>query len=292
MRALPFLFLALVGCTNNGPGGTGNTGTATGATGTGTGTGVGYTGTTGTSTGAPFQHGPVDLITDRNWPGLRVRIDYVEGHGPDPDALDEMRTELDALVASGHIVKPAGIELVLDDALPAGDPGAVYTFEQLNYTLGVNAGPNEEGDFVIIHALWTDGSYETDGDGGLTLGFAYGSNRLVMLADNIERGCDTFLNGPLGLGMGQRVCEVTEATVGMHELGHLFGLVNNGLDMQVDHQDEEHGRHDDNEDCLMYWAVEGSTAFEAVAAGSGLGGPEVKQFDAECLADMMAAQTN
>ena len=235
--------------------------------------------------------GPLDLLTDEWHGGLRVEIDYVAGSGPDPEALDRVNAALAELVAGGQITKPSGIELVLDDELPAGDPDAVHTFGDLTDVIEANRGPHEDGDFVVIHALYTDGHYEQDGQGGgVILGFAYGANNLVMMHDNIQRACDNVLAGPLGLGMGESLCEAAEGTVLMHEIGHLFGLVNNGLPMVADHQDTDHGRHDTDEDCLMYFAAERDSMVEGIAGAAGIGGPQIKSFDAACKADMAAVQ--
>lgn len=47
-----------------------------------------------------------------------------------------------------------------------------------------------------------------------------------------------------------------ETTVVLHEMGHLLGLVNVGSEMVEPHEDESYDHHCDNEDCLMYWAIE------------------------------------
>ncbi len=284
MNRLVAAFLPLVmACAGpgNGPGGGGGaaTGTAAGSP------------TTGAPTTAPSRIGPLDLITGQSYGGLRVRIDHVEGRAPDPQALDLVRDALTDLVAGGQLTKPAGIELVLDEVLPAGtDTDAVRTFDELATTLEDHAGPDVEGSFAVIHALWTDGRYEGDSDSGTVLGFAWGGNKLVMLADNIDRACAATLGGPLGAGLDDSLCEAAEGSVLLHELGHLFGLVNNGLPMVADHQDPDHGHHDANDECLMYWAMETSSVTDRIAATVGLQGPRLKEFDAACKADLAAAQ--
>ena len=44
----------------------------------------------------------------------------------------------------------------------------------------------------------------------------------------------------------------------MHEFGHLLGLVNLVYQSPVDHEDPDHPGHSNNEDSVMYWAVESS----------------------------------
>lgn len=249
----------------------------------------------GASTGATGGGGgrldPYDLVTDRSTSGLRLSIDHVTGREPVAAVRGLVEDELAELVAGGHLVKPGGISIVLDESLVAGDPEAVHTFDELAALLDAHAGPDLDGDVAVVHGLWVDGHYENDTDGGRVLGFAWGGNRLVLLPDNLAAACDQVLSGPLGLGLDQRLCEVTEASVVMHELGHLFGLVDNGLPMVTDHRDPNHGNHDSNADCLMYWAADQSTVVEALAGALGLGGgPQVLGFDDACLDDLAAAQ--
>lgn len=46
---------------------------------------------------------------------------------------------------------------------------------------------------------------------------------------------------------------IEQATM-IHEVGHAFGLVNNGLPMATNHEDTAHPHHCTNEDCIMFWA--------------------------------------
>jgi hypothetical protein len=65
----------------------------------------------------------------------------------------------------------------------------------------------------------------------------------------------------------------------------LFGLVNidgSGTDMQTEHQDEQNGHHCDNENCLMYYAMERSDLISQFFDES------VAELDANCIADLQA----
>lgn len=57
---------------------------------------------------------------------------------------------------------------------------------------------------------------------------------------------------------GPVVQKYVEQSTIIHELGHAIGLVNNGIPMKTPHQDEAHGNHTKNSDCVMYWQNEGS----------------------------------
>lgn len=58
-------------------------------------------------------------------------------------------------------------------------------------------------------------------------------------------------------GQGLGIQKFVEQSTIVHELGHAFGLVNNGVPMVVDHQDDAHGAHSTNTDCVMYYLNEG-----------------------------------
>ena len=50
--------------------------------------------------------------------------------------------------------------------------------------------------------------------------------------------------------------EEIENSVLVHEYGHLLGLVNLVYKSPVDHEDKDHPGHSNNEESVMYWAVE------------------------------------
>lgn len=230
----------------------------------------------------------VQLFGPSARPGLRVELHHRQGAGPTDAAIDKLEDALDVLVASGHIDKPGGIEVVRGTQLPAGDPDAVHTFDALRAELEAVRGPFVDDDATVIHALYTDGSYEDDGPNGTVLGFAWGGARLVMMRDSIDASCDRpgFTLLPGGRANG---CATLEGSVLLHELGHLFGLVDNGLPMVTPHRDPDHGAHDDDEDCLMYWAAETNRAADRILDRLTGGNTGLPSFDQACLDDMAAA---
>jgi predicted Zn-dependent protease len=87
------------------------------------------------------------------------------------------------------------------------------------------------------------------------------------------------------------VAKFTEQFTLIHEAGHAFGLVNNGIPLSGPHHDSEHGAHCSNQDCVMYWQNEGRSELidfvrKIILTGSSvLYGTEclndVKEFDAK-----------
>ncbi|MEZ4267006.1 MAG: hypothetical protein R3F39_11550 [Myxococcota bacterium] len=243
-----------------------------------------------TVTKVPTSFGPVDLVTARKYDALLVEIDYVAGHAPNPAALSQLEEQLNTLRKDGHLAKSGGIRFVLDESLDPVGADHVSTFDELSDRAKAHRSILPRVGEATIHVLYTDGKYQDDGDQTYVLGFAYGGSWLVMLADNIERGCQSspLLGLPAFSGLAAQACARGESTVFLHELGHLFGLVDNGTPMVKAHEDPDHGGHDSNTECLMYWAIEGSRAFDVIAERFQKGKSGAVPFDAACLADLDA----
>lgn len=243
-----------------------------------------------TVTEVPTSFGPADLVTARKYDALLVEIDHVAGHAPNATALAQLEEQLNALGDDGHLAKPRGIRFVIDESLDPVGADHVNTFAELSARAKAHRSVLPRVGEATIHVLYTDGHYQDDGDKSSVLGFAYGGSWLVMLSDNIARGCkDAPLLGLPGLtGLAGQVCARAESTVFLHELGHLFGLVDNGTAMASPHEDPDHGGHDVNADCLMYWAIEGSRAIDVIAERFQQDKTGAVGFDAACLADLDA----
>ncbi|MDZ7849102.1 MAG: hypothetical protein U5L96_21590 [Owenweeksia sp.] len=66
-------------------------------------------------------------------------------------------------------------------------------------------------------------------------------------------------------------------------MGHLMGLVNTGTPMVNGHEDGSHVDHCNDDQCLMYWAVQ-----SADAIGNLLGNSNPSSLDSQCRADIKA----
>lgn len=239
----------------------------------------------------PSSFTAADHVTDADYDRLVIEVDFVTERGPHGTALSDVQAALDRMVADGHLAKSAGAAFALDDAIPAGDPDKVWTFAELSAMSAAYRDYDLSDDASAIHILYVDGRYEGDTDQGSVLGFAWGGSWVVMLKDNITRACasSSVLGGPLLSGLRDRVCARAEASVLLHELGHIFGLVNNGTPMVEDHEDPDHAKHDVDPDCLMYWAIERSGAVDIVAQRFVGGGEPTLGFCDASLADLAAA---
>jgi hypothetical protein len=209
----------------------------------------------------------VEFLAAAPYDSLVVEIDWVAGHEPPSESLDALGSALAELVN-----KPGGVDIVLDDELPPqGSPSwTVAETESLEVAWRDRYRDLDAG-VAVLYYLYVDGNSSADTDSGRVLGYAYHGSSLIMFAETIA---DTESGLPLQSTVGEAVV--------VHELGHVLGLVNNGVPMVEPHQDTAHGHHDDDDGCIMYWAVETDAIVDLLLSGA----PEL---DDACRADLAAA---
>jgi predicted Zn-dependent protease len=130
----------------------------------------------------------------------------------------------------------------------------------------------------VIFLVFLDGYYFFNGSvQNNVVGVSVGKFAVAVFKPVIE-------SIPSGL-FGNSRPNVEQATV-VHEIGHALGLVNNGVDMEEDHQDVQHGKHCTNEDCVMFWLNESAGDMSSFI-GSGIFGNNQPKlvFGQECLND-------
>lgn len=181
--------------------------------------------------------------------------------------------------------KPGGIEVVEDSILPSRGEEHRWTFEDLDAFAREHFGGDPDRDTVAIHVMIVDGRYATDSDAGVVLGLAWGNRHLAIFAETIARACG---RDPLLAALREELCEDVEIATWLHEIGHVIGLVDNGLPMVEPHRDEDHGAHCTNRECLMYWTAKGSRLVDALGALLLDGGSPRFRFDEACVADLVA----
>jgi hypothetical protein len=76
------------------------------------------------------------------------------------------------------------------------------------------------------------------------VGLSFGASSLALYLDTADRGQDKL----------QTTAEM-QGTILVHEMGHLLGLVNNGVPMVTPHEDPEEAHHDADEDCVLHHQV-------------------------------------
>jgi hypothetical protein len=211
---------------------------------------------------------------------LRFELDAVEGLSPHASSLEY----LEAFVGRA-LDKPDGVSFDADETLSPAGSDHVWTFDELDTSSRQHAEDDTDGP-VSIHVLFLDGSYASSEEGGTVLGLAWGERHIALFQDAIRAGCSGGLLGALST----EACEIAERNVWAHEIGHIIGLVDNGIAQQTNHRDADHGRHDVSGDCLMYWAYDRPAVFDVLLSRLDSGESADADFCENCWADLIAAR--
>jgi hypothetical protein len=219
-------------------------------------------------------------VTSARATRLRIDIDAVAGLWPYASSKSHI-----AGFYSELLDKPDGIELLEDETLEGIDPNTEWTIDQLD-ALAREHASDEPAGTISIQVLALPGSYSSE-DGGTVLGVAWSQRFVALFQDSLRSNCEGGLLG----GLQQEACEVAERNVWAHEIGHVIGLVDNGIPMQTDHRDPDHGRHDVNEGCLMYWAYDRPQIFDTLIDRLGSGEGSDLELCEQSQADVEAARS-
>ena len=147
-----------------------------------------------------------------------------------------------------------------DGRVPAQD---VYSADDLRALTRRHRDRRSSAQRVAVYVLVLEGRYTDE----RVTGLAFGATAFVLFPDQMG-------GAPLGVNR-----DAYETAVVVHELGHLFGLVN--LTGQgAFHEDPEHPGHARSDGSVMYWAVE-----DVSIANVFRGGPP-REFDDDDLREM------
>ncbi|PRP90745.1 hypothetical protein ENSA5_61790 [Enhygromyxa salina] len=221
------------------------------------------------------------LIRSDPYPRLVIELDWTPGFEPQPEVADDILALFSTLLD-----KPGGIELVMDEVITAKGEGAWTSSDRVAAAQEYRTLEIAD-DAIKVHVMFVDGhAAEDDEMSGAILGYAWGTT-IMMFKDTIQTSCANAVLGPLQ----DQLCRDTEYLIWSHEFGHVIGLVDNGLPMVMDHKDPvpEHGDHDENSDCVMYWAYTSTDALDSLVDRLLANEPPI-EFDDACLADIEAAK--
>ena len=201
-----------------------------------------------------------DLLSSENFKALKVEIQYMEGFEPDLGAIVQLERFL-----KKHLHKPEGITIVTKEIKAASSES--LTREDVSRIEAENRQFYSYDDMITLYFLYTNGEYINP----KILGEAYRNTSAVIYGKAIMEN-----TGKLGKPNRTKL----EATILLHETGHLLGLVNKGSAMHSEHIDEQHASHCSNKDCLMYWANGLQDKFGYLVRGA------IPELDAHCLEDL------
>lgn len=208
-----------------------------------------------------------ELLSGQNFDTLSLEVFYVKGFEPTSTTLKNFKSFL-----GNRLHKSGGIKINLKEIQSPGK--TVYSITDIkDLENDIRTTYNDEGN-IAVFGIFIDGEYSENTSEGSVLGVAYRNTSFVIFEETVQN----FSGQPLAPST-----TVLETTVLSHEFGHLMGMVNVGTPMQSSHQDETHGKHCTNEDCLMYWTAEtGEGLLNSISGGT------VPSFDSQCLADLQS----
>lgn len=189
---------------------------------------------------------------------VTFEIDYEEGAEPyttfgvlrpgNPFLLSEanIKAMFDAAGTSPEIVLPKQLDQM--SQLPEDfAPQANYSARELVDLSELYRDTPATATERSFHILFLDGYFrDEDGERRNVLGVSIGDTGVIAMFKPV------IDNNSLSV-------QFIEQTTLIHEFGHAAGLVNNGVDIVIDHHDEDHGAHCNNDDCVMYYLNEGSS---------------------------------
>lgn len=209
---------------------------------------------------------PDNFLSDKTYDKLIVEIQYVKGFEPAAATVNNLKAFLEQ-----RLNKPEGITILQSEIESPGR--SVYTVDDVRAVEKNNRVHVTKGKTLTSYLFFADGEYAGNNGSSKVLGIAYGGSSMVIFESTIQN-----FSG----GITQPPRATLETTVTEHEFGHVLGLVNNGTPMQSSHQDEPHGKHCSNANCLMYYTAETSDIVANIIGGN------VPVLDNKCLEDLRA----
>jgi len=209
-----------------------------------------------------------DFLRAAHFRSIVVEVDYPAGRPPCPEALELLGRRL-----QDHCDKPGGVTVVLDDAIATEAFVPVIGHDQLRSLEDSyrDAYASDKASEAVLYVVCVPGASDRDTTTEKVVGLSFGASSLALYLDGCDRGAD-----PLA------TTAEMQATVLVHEMGHLLGLVNNGVPMVTPHEDPEEAHHDADESCVLHHHVKVSRQ------GPDLDDDEFAAFCPHCAEDMRA----
>lgn len=203
------------------------------------------------------------FLSDDYYEKLTLEIMYMPGYEPTENSVNNLRSFL-----NDHLNKPSGIEIITREIPSSGQ--VEYTSNDISNIETQQRDRYNANETIAASLIVVDGKYAENDQ---VLGIAYRNTSMALFGETIAANSG---------GLSQPTRTKLESTVMNHEFGHLVGLVNVGTDMVENHEDDEHSKHCDNNNCLMYYAS------ETTEIASFLIGNDIPELDQNCKNDLIA----
>lgn len=199
-----------------------------------------------------------DLVSDNTFSKLIIEIGYMQGHELSNSAEQDVVNFVNQFMN-----KSEGVEVVQTEIPSLGQEN--YTTQDLRSIESENRQVFPSDNTLSIWVSIVDGKNQNES----VVGVAYQNLSISLMGATISENSG---------GLNQPTKASIEATIFMHELGHLMGLVNIGAPMVNNHQ--QNGNHCDNSECLMFATVETTDFFSLLIA------TPIPELDENCQLDL------
>lgn len=198
---------------------------------------------------------PEDFLTSKKYHKLEIEILYTAGCEPDKDSIAFLSSQIlhychketvqifqyeISLITSNNISKVAIFPVFSGIWFQGNLANFKNRFSQLE----------THSDILVLHILYVPGIPIDD---PAAIGEAFAFDSFVVFKPRIQISW--------------------EKGVLLHELGHIFGLVDHGSKVVKDHRDSLHPAHCSNAKCAMFWCIDDTD----------------RLFDEDCRNDLYAA---
>jgi len=208
-----------------------------------------------------------DLLSSTTFKSMVIELVYVDGFAPSQTSIDNFVSFLQE-----RTFKPEGITV---EKRAISSPGsAPYTTADIRDIEDVNRTKFNSANTIAVWAFFADGTSANNSGNAVVLGTAYRNTSFVIYQKTIQ----DFSNSTFEPNRA-----VLETTVINHEFGHILGLTNLGAPLQSSHEDPDHPKHCNEDNCLMFWASETGAGVNNL-----IGVNQAPQLDAQCIADLQA----
>jgi len=187
-------------------------------------------------------------LRDQKFTKLVIEIQYEAGYIPAQSSLDLLSTRLESVCD-----KPLGIKFEKSE-VEFNHEGEWNAEDVRDIGWSTKQNTPQMGDTLTWFVMFPAGLYEDSS----VLGVAVDASTIAIFGDSIDEA-----EGPFGRPSSEEV----ENSVLVHEVGHLLGLVNLVYTSPSNHEDADHEGHSNNQDSVMYWAIE-STRLRNVIFGT------------------------
>lgn len=225
-----------------------------------------------------------DLLSHETYQDLVIEVDFFGSTASSTVVRDLILREVrQTLGKPGEVT--AEIHRPYDSYIPWPKGADENELKQLEAAFRDTKSENAQ---ASIYTLFLPGRWHQDSDERRILGVAFGPSSLALFPEAIQANCRTGVAQIEDPEAQDLLCPFTETATWLHEFGHLLGLVNHGVPMVNDHQDEEHGHHCDNERCIMHWSHESGDVARFIERRLKEGKTDLEVFDEDCRADLEA----